>query len=228
MDTEQKHQTLALQCAKYLDNMLRLKGDEKHNDVPTDHLTDYFQDGELPHIEDGISPRDIVFGPGVLENDNDEIPGEYILVGRGSDGYFGYTKSHTTEVIALSQAYRFLDMKLPYDKIGMSRKSGHSGMYASEMWDIMEEYKHLNHILESCLDIEYDYEKDTEVSFYELDFCDNDLGEFKDELAYCAVEEEYICELFLGGVETKFKSFTIFSTPEDVFSVDKVNSSSIY
>ena len=119
-------------------------------------------------------------------------------------------------------------MKLPYDNIGMSRKSGHQGMYASEIRDIMDGYKHLEYILGSCLDIEYDYEKDLEVSFYEMDFCGNDLGEFKDEMAYCSTEEEYICELFLAEFESQFKSFTIFSTPEDVFSIDKVNSSSIY
>ena len=227
MSTKQALEQRSLQYARYLDNMLRLKGSSKHLDIPTEHLTDYFSEGgELPHIEDGISVRDVVFGPG--SSDSDKIPDEIILIGRGDDGFFGYTKSHPREVIALALAYRFLDMKLPYDKIDMSRKSGHHGMYASEFWDIMDEHKHLERLLEPCMDIEYDYEKDTEVSFYEMDFCGKDLGEFKDEMAYCSTEEEYICELFLADFESKFKSFTIFSTPDDVFSIDKVNSSSIY
>ena len=212
--------------------MLRLKDILKNKDVPTDHLTDYFcKGGKLPSLKDGISVIDVVFGPNYIEcdeNDIDAVLDEHILLGRGIDGYFGYTKSHPQEVIALALSYKFLDMKLPFNELGMSRKSGHHGIYSSKIWDIIDEHKHLEHLLEPCLDIEYDYEKDTEVSFYEMDFCGNDLGKFKDDMVYCSTDEEYICKLFLEGFCSKFKSFTIFSTPEDVFSVDKINSSSIY
>jgi len=224
--TEQEKQT-ALQCAKYLDNMVRLTEGAKHPDIPTEHLTDYFsKGGKLPYIENrfgSLTIKDIVFGPGSSENDNDEIPDEHILVGRGSDGFFEYTITHTLEVIALAQAYRFLDMKLPYKDVGVSRNSGHSGMYASEICDIMGKYKHLAHILEPCLDIEYDYENDRECSFYEVNFYTKDLGLFNDD--YC-VDEEHICDLFLKDLEevpNSFEKFTIFRTIDDVFWVTKVS-----
>ena len=212
----------SLQYAKYLDNMIRRTPENKYKDVPTEHLTDYFPYGELPHIEDGISVIDIVFGP-VLYNDE-----ACCDIGRGFDGYFGYTKSHTKEVIVLALAYRFLDMKLPYKEISMTIKSGHNGLYASEINRIMDEYKHLEYTLDLCTEIEYDYENDFEISFYELNFCGHDLGKFKDEFEYCSTYEEYICELLLSGLESKYKSFTIFSTPYNVFNVCKVNSESIY
>ena len=226
MTREHKIQQTALQCAKYLDNMLRRIGNHQQKNVPTKHLTDYFSEGGyLPHIEDSISVKDVVFGRGT--SDSYEVPNETILIGRGDDGYFGYTKSHTKEVIALALTYRFLDMKLPYRAIGMSKKSCHNGMYASDIWGIIDNHKHLEHIFSSCLDIKYNYEQYLENPFYEMFFCGKNLGEFKDEMGYCSTEEEYICELFLTELEYKFKSFTIFSTVDDVFSMDKVNYSFI-
>ena len=221
MATKQEQEALALQCAKYLDNMRRLKTGSKHPDVPTDHLTDYFsEDGELPHIEDDISVRDVVFGPNYSEGDSD--CDETILIERGDDGYFGYTKSHTTEVIALALTYRFLDMKLPYKETIRTKHSDHCGLYASDIVYIMDDHKHLEDILKGCTKIEYDYERDIETSFYAVKFCGEDLIIFNDDMDYCTTDEEYICELFLTDLESKFKSFTIFSTPNDVFSLDKV------
>jgi hypothetical protein len=222
---------VALQHANFLENMIRKTS--FHKNVPTEHLSDHFSTGILPIIEDSISAKDIIFGPQNHDDedhdeDHDEVLDEIILVGRGEDGYFGYTKTNPYEVIAIALAYRFLDMKLPYDNIGMSRKSGHQGMYASEILDIVDEHTHLEHLLKPCLNIEYDYEKDLEVSFYEMYFCSENLGDFTDKIDYCSTNEEYICELFLRECEFKYKSFTIFSKPEDVFSIHQVNSSSIY
>ena len=220
-------QQTALQCAKYLKNM---EGDgPKYLDIPTEHLTDYFSEGgKLPYVdrlESSLTIKDIVLGPseGYTIGWYDEIPDEHILVGRGTDGFFGYTITHTLEVIALALAYRFLDMKLPYKDVGVSRNSGHSGMYASEIEYIMDKYKHLTHILEPCLDIEYDYENDRETSFYEINFYTKDLGLFNDD--YC-VDEEHICDLFLKDLETfpnSFKKFTIFSKIDEAFWATKIS-----
>lgn len=223
MTAKEELQQTALQCAKYLKNM---EGDgPKYLNVPTEHLTDYFSEGgKLPYVdrlESSLTIKDILFGP--TDGENDEIPDEHILVGRGSDGFFEYTKTHTLQVIALALAYRFLDMKLPYNDVGVSHNSGDSGMYASEIEYIMEKYKHLKHILEPCLDIEYDYENDRETSFYEINFYTKDLALFKDD--YCE-DEEHICDLFLKDLENipnSFKKFTIFSKIDDAFWVTKVS-----
>jgi len=206
---------VALQHANFLENMIRKTS--FHKNVPTEHFSNHFSTGILPSLEDSISAKDIIFGPQNHDEDYDEVLDEIILVGRGDDGYFGYTKTNPYEVIAIALAYRFLDMKLPYEELEMSSNSGHYGMYASDISYIIDKHKHLKNILSECLDVEYDYEKDIEVSFYEMYFCRKNLGDITDVIGYCSTNEEYICELFLRECEFKYKSFTIFSKPEDVF-----------
>ena len=235
--TKTGFQEEALRWAKYLDNIFR-RGYYNDDDemplppidgIPTEFLNDTCdieEKMEYIKLEDGLSVKDIIFGPS-----KEQIEDEYILIDRGPDDYFGYTISHPEEVIALGKTCKFIDLKLPFSEIGVSRKSGHSGMYASEFTEVDEEYTHLKFALN---DVEITYRHDSydqldENSFYKFLFCGEDLSYFKDELDAFYSIEEHIAQLFLEDIyDGKYKSFTIFSTSEDVFSIDQVCPESVY
>lgn len=244
-----KLQEEALKWAKYLDNIFR-RGYYNDDDemplppiegIPTEFLNDTCdieEKMEYIKLEDGLSVKDIIFGPS-----NDQIEDEYILIDRGSDNYFGYTISHPEEVIGLGKTCKFIDLKLPFSEIGVTSKSGHSGMYATEFTnkvydrngitrgEVDEEYTHLKFAFD---DVGITYRNESyypldENSFYKLYFCGEDLAHFKDELDAFNTIEEHISQLFLEDVYVgKYKSFTMFSTPEDVFSIDQVCPESVY
>jgi hypothetical protein len=194
-----KLQEEALQWAKYLDNMMRRGYYNDADEMPLppiegfpyidnrkyrpiwnkyvdDDISDYYM------LEDGISAKDIIFGPS-NEKHEDKIDDEYILLGRGADNYFGYTISRPAEVIAIGKTYKFIDLNLPLFN----------------------------------------------TSFYETHFCGEDLGNFNDELNAFNTIEEYIGQTFLEDVYVgKYKSFTMFSTVEDVFTIDEVYPDTVY
>jgi len=199
---KKKLQLEALQWAKYLDNYFRrgfynddseiplpsIEGipcieDRKHNIKGNDYISEYFM------IEDGISAKDIIFGPLHYKNRHNQIDHEYILIDRGADDYFGYTLSHPAEVIAIGKTCKFTYLNIPY------------GLYQPYY----------------------------EISFYEIYFCGVDLNIFKDDLDAFDTIEEHISQIFLDDTyEGKFKSFTLFSTPEDLFTIEQVLPESVY
>ena len=251
--TKHELQAEALQWAKYLDNMMR-RGYYNDDDddemplppfegIPSESHSDYWDvrvghNEDLPKLEDGLSAKDIIYGPS-----EEQIEDEYILIGRDKDDYFGYTISHPEEVIAIGKTYKFLDLKLPFSEIGVTQKSSHSGMYASEFTDKIYDsngissddvYDSFSHLKFAFEDVGITYRNDSydpmdENSFYKLYFCGEDLGAFKDELDAFNTIEEHISQLFLEDIYVgKYKSFTMFSTPEDVFSIDQVCPESVY
>ena len=244
-----KLQAEALQWAKYLDTIFRRGFYDVEDEmslppiagIPSEFVNDTCDIEEKMgyiKLEDGLSVRDIIVGLSkeTLEDEN-------IIIDRGPDDYFGYTISHYAEVIALGKTVRFLDLNLPYDKINVSRKSDHSGMYASEftnkvycrsgdsIGEVDEEYTHLKFAFDD-VGITYhngSYDQLDENSFYMFLFCGEDLANFKDELDAFNTIEEHISQLFLEDVYVgKYDIFTPFSTPEDVFSIDQVCPESVY